>query len=113
MACGRPAYVYDVFGGDGWVTAETYDAIEADAIAGQAFPGVIDADRLRNDLDAYDPAMGHVNRHADPQAPPAPGPTSTQLVRVCPARSPPAARDAPADRGPGAGPPGPAAVAGR
>ena len=43
MSCGRPAYVYDAFGGDGWVTADTYDAIEADALAGQAFPDVIDA----------------------------------------------------------------------
>ncbi len=62
MSCGRPVYVYDAFGGDGWVTADTYDAIEADAIAGMAFPGVIDADRLRKDLAQYDPAMGHVNR---------------------------------------------------
>jgi hypothetical protein len=62
MSCGRPAYVYDAFGGDGWVTADTYDAIEADALAGQAFPDVIDGNRLRRDLAAYDPDMGHVNR---------------------------------------------------
>jgi hypothetical protein len=62
MACGRPAYVYDAFGGDGWVTPENYDAIESDALAGQAFPDVIDADRLRKDFAAYDPMMGHVNR---------------------------------------------------
>ncbi len=62
MCAGRPAYVYDAFGGDGWVTAATYAAIEADALAGQAFPAVIDADRLRADLAAYDPAMGQVNR---------------------------------------------------
>ena len=55
MSCGRPAYVYDVYGADGWVTPDTYDAIEADAIAGQALPGVVDADRLRADLAAYDP----------------------------------------------------------
>ena len=63
MSCGRPAYVYDAFGGDGWVTADTYDAIEADAIAGQAVPDVIDGERLRKDLAAYDPDMGRVNRH--------------------------------------------------
>jgi hypothetical protein len=62
MSCGRPAYVYDAFGGDGWVTADTYDAMEADALAGQAFPDVIDGERLRKDLAAYDPMMGHVNR---------------------------------------------------
>ena len=62
MACGRPAYVYDAFGGDGWITADNYEAIEADALAGQAFPDIIDGDRLRKDLVAYDPMMGHVNR---------------------------------------------------
>lgn len=62
MSCGRPAYVYDAFGADGWVTADTYDAIEADALAGQAFPAVVDPDQLRKDLASYDPAMGHVNR---------------------------------------------------
>ena len=62
MACGRPAYVYDVLGADGWVTAETYDAIEADAIAGHAFPRVSDAEQLRADLAAYDPGMGRLGR---------------------------------------------------
>ncbi len=62
MSCGRPAYVFDAYGSDGWVTADTYPAIEADSIGGQAFPEVIDAARLRDDLAAYDPAMGHVNR---------------------------------------------------
>jgi hypothetical protein len=63
MSCGRPAYLYDEFGADGWVTAQTYGAMESGAFAGQAFPDVIvDADRLREDLAAYDPGMGHVNR---------------------------------------------------
>ncbi len=62
MACGRPAYVYDVFGADGWVTAESYAAIEASGFSGLAFPEVADAERLRKDLAAYDPAMGGVNR---------------------------------------------------
>ena len=62
MSCGRPAYVYDMWGGDGWVTTETFEPIEANAISGQAFPGIVDADRLRADLSAYDPDMGRVNR---------------------------------------------------
>ena len=63
MSCGRPAYVYDAFGGDGWVTADTYDAIEADALAGQAFPDVVDARPAAQATSRpYDPAMGHVNR---------------------------------------------------
>lgn len=62
MSCGRPAYVYDVWGADGWVTADSYDAIEADGIAGQALGQAVDAVRLRKDLAAYDAAMGGVNR---------------------------------------------------
>ena len=62
MSCGRPAFVYDAFGCDGWVTAATYDRIEADAFAGQSDPHVLDADGLRAALDDYDPAMGRVNR---------------------------------------------------
>ena len=62
MSCGRPAYVYDAFGSDGWMTADSYADLESDSIAGQAYPGIVDAARLRTDLAAYDPAMGHVNR---------------------------------------------------
>ena len=113
MSCGRPAYVYDAFGGDGWVTADTYDAIEADALAGQAFPDVIDGDRLRKDLAAYDPVMGHVNRtlilkHHQAR-------THVHAAgRGCSRRSPrgPPAR-APVDRGARARPADAAAVAGR
>ena len=74
MSCGRPAYVYDVYGADGWVTAETYDAIEADAIAGQALPR-----RRRRRTTARRPG-GVRPRHgprqpaADPQAPQAQDP---------------------------------------
>jgi len=42
MACGRAVYIYDVFGGDGWVTPESYGALEADMFAGQATGRVID-----------------------------------------------------------------------
>ncbi|MBJ7356928.1 hypothetical protein [Nocardioides sp.] len=62
MACGRPAFVYDVFGADGWVTAASYDAFEADAFAGQSQAAVLDRDGLVRALDHYDPAMGRVNR---------------------------------------------------
>lgn len=62
MSCGRPAFVYDAFGCDGWVTAETYDRIEADAFAGQSNPSVLDSAGLRAALDDYDPSMGRVNR---------------------------------------------------
>ena len=62
MACGRAAYVWDLNGGDGWVTPERYERLEADNFGGQADPDVIDGARLRDDLRAYSPEMGVVNR---------------------------------------------------
>jgi hypothetical protein len=62
MACGRPAYVYDHLGGDGWVTAATYPELEGDGFGGRAFSAAIDRTRLLDDLRAYDPEMGIVNR---------------------------------------------------
>lgn len=62
MACGRAAYVYDWKGGDGWVTANSYAAIEADGIAGGGNDAIIDPDRLAEDLRMYHPSMGPVNR---------------------------------------------------
>ena len=62
MACGRAAYIWDLNGGDGWVTPERYELLEADNFGGQAEPGVIDAERLRSDLKAYSREMGVVNR---------------------------------------------------
>jgi hypothetical protein len=101
MACGRAAYVFDESGGDGWVTAESYAAIEAENFAGHGTAGVVDARRLREDLAAYDPEMGVVNRdlaqrhnaidHADAvvallkELSPAPAPSRTaldELVRM-------------------------------
>ena len=62
MACGRPAYVYDHLGGDGWVTPSTYPALEADGFGGRAFATVVDRARLLRDLRAYEPEAGLVNR---------------------------------------------------
>ena len=61
MACGRAAYVYDWNGGDGWVTAESYPAIEADGFAGRSGRMIIEAARLADDLHRYTPSMGSVN----------------------------------------------------
>jgi hypothetical protein len=52
MASGRAVYVYGLAGGDGWVTAESYPALEADGFSGRATSAVIDAT----------PAMGRINR---------------------------------------------------
>ncbi len=62
MACGRAAYVWDHLGGDGWVTADTYPALEADGFGGRATDMAVDRGRLRDELASYDPDMGLVNR---------------------------------------------------
>jgi len=61
MACGRAAYVYDWNGGDGWMTAESYPAIEADGISGRSGRVIVDLARLREDLRGYSASMGPVN----------------------------------------------------
>jgi hypothetical protein len=61
MACGRAAYVYDWKGGDGWVTAESYAAIESDGFAGGATAEVADRATLTRHLREYSAAMGPVN----------------------------------------------------
>jgi hypothetical protein len=61
MACGRAAYVFDHLGGDGWVTAESYPALESDGFAGLGGRVELTRSRLRSDLLAYDPHMGVVN----------------------------------------------------
>lgn len=61
MAFGRAAYVYDWKGGDGWVTAESYPAIEANGIAGGASGEMIDRAQLADDLRRYSASMGSVN----------------------------------------------------
>lgn len=58
MAMGKAAYVWERAGGDGWVTPETYEALEADGFSGAASDGVIDRERLREDLAAYRPELG-------------------------------------------------------
>jgi glycosyltransferase involved in cell wall biosynthesis len=62
MACGKAVYVFDVFGGDGWVTPESYPAMEADHFAGLATGRVLDADQIAADLADYHPGMGVANR---------------------------------------------------
>ena len=62
MACGKPVLIYDQFGGDGWVTAERYEAMEADNFAGLSAPLVLTGERLDEELADYHPDMGTVNR---------------------------------------------------
>jgi len=62
MSCARAVYVYDQFGSDGWVTPETYPAMEADNFAGQATGVPRGPDELVADLAGYRHDMGWVNR---------------------------------------------------
>jgi hypothetical protein len=62
MACGRPAYIYDIAGSDGWVTPERYPLLEADGFAGRAEATARDADRVRRDLAEYRPELGQAGR---------------------------------------------------
>jgi hypothetical protein len=59
MSCARAVYIFDEFGGDGWVTPENYASLEADNFAGQASAEPCDVAR---DLDDYRPDMGWINR---------------------------------------------------
>ena len=61
MSCGRAVYLYDGFGGDGWVTPDTYPALEADAFGGLATGAPRTPEDLVADLDLYDPDMGWIN----------------------------------------------------
>lgn len=57
MAAGCAAYVCEL-GLDGWITPDTYAAIEADGFAGFATGGVATRERLAADFAAYDPQLG-------------------------------------------------------
>ncbi len=62
MACGRAVYVYDTFGGDGWVTPALYPVLEADNFAGLATDRVISSTDLTHDFAGYNQEMGIANR---------------------------------------------------
>src|SRR3954449_934753 len=62
MACGKAVYLFDIAGGDGWVTPENYERVEADGFAGGALGREISAATLRADLERYSPDMGVANR---------------------------------------------------
>jgi hypothetical protein len=63
MACGRAAYVYDEYGGGGWVTPDRYSGLAADGFGSRGTEAnPVDAARLRKDLRAYRAEMGPINR---------------------------------------------------
>lgn len=62
MASHRAAYVFGVMGSDGWVTPDSYPALEADGYAGSATSRCVDQQRMAADLREWTPQMGLVNR---------------------------------------------------
>lgn len=62
MASGRATYVFGNAGGDGWVTAETYPALERDGFSGRALGEAIGLERLADDLTHWSEEMGEVGR---------------------------------------------------
>ena len=62
MSCGKPTYVFDMLGNDGWITPQSYAEIEADGITGSSGEPGIDVRRLRADLANYDPQIGRLGR---------------------------------------------------
>ena len=70
MVGGRAAYVLGNDGVDGWVTPDSYPALEADGFSGRAFDHAAAAEALRADLAGWRPEMGQENselalRHHD------------------------------------------------
>lgn len=62
MACARAAFVYDHLGGDGWVTPDSYDALEAINFAHATGNGAgVTPESLIGRLREYRQSMGSVN----------------------------------------------------
>ena len=62
MACGRAAYVFGIAGGDGWVTADNYAALESDGFGGLAESRVMTGSQVAATLSHWHPTMGSINR---------------------------------------------------
>lgn len=62
MACGRAAWCFGPWSGDGWVTDESYAALEADGFRGRAGKAPRDARDFARSLANYHPSMGETNR---------------------------------------------------
>nr|MBA2349750.1 hypothetical protein [Solirubrobacterales bacterium] len=62
LAGRRAAFVYGLAGGDGWVTTDSYEALESDGFAGTARDEPLDSRRMAEELAAWDPTMGDINR---------------------------------------------------
>lgn len=62
MACGRPAYIHDQAGSEGWITPQSYASMEAGGFAIAAARLPPDVQQLRADLVAYRAEWGLAGR---------------------------------------------------
>jgi hypothetical protein len=62
MAASRAALILGPVGGDGWVTPENYERMEADGFTGRGSDRMLDGAALVDELSRWDPAMGNDNR---------------------------------------------------
>ena len=62
MSCGRPAYVHEHSGSDGWVTPESYERLEADGFTGSAIRTHPSSAALRADFAFYHPDLGRAGQ---------------------------------------------------
>ena len=62
MSMGRAVYVLHRWGLDGWVTSDSYPALEADGFGGNAYRRPLDHEQLGRDLEDYRPELGAENR---------------------------------------------------
>ena len=109
MACGKAVYIFDSFGGDGWVTAENFAALEADNFAGMATDASGRPGQAHVGPEGVQPGHGldqsrtgrHPSRRPGPRDPAGPGvaPTPRHHVRrrAEPRRNSPIAPDGVAD----------------
>lgn len=58
MACGRAAYLYDMWGCDGWCSAETYEQFVFAGFSGNATPRDPSAEQIAEDLRSYSAELG-------------------------------------------------------
>jgi hypothetical protein len=73
MAARSAVYVSGIVGTDGWVTPDTYAALEADGFSGRATEAVFEPEQVAADLSQWNGAMGEQNgdlayRHHDAAA---------------------------------------------
>jgi hypothetical protein len=62
MAARRAVYVSGVVGTDGWLSHESYPAIEADGFSGRALPEDFDESRFQAALEGWSTALGQAGR---------------------------------------------------